>query len=833
MDYKSFDMKKIYIRSFALTVLFLANALSFNAQVIGFAINGLTTPSTMPTSICGLTANISYSALTPSTSSAGTATIPYVIQGNNFTGFQFVSQVNWGDGATTTSNGGTSTSGTNINMSPAIAHTYASPGTYSIHTTVYNQSNQTYALDSILLTVGSCTAYFYCMIQVDCDNNGTIDSQINAPVPVMLTNGNYTYIDTTQNNMFMMNNIWAGNYNLSIDPAWLAANNYVIGNIIPSPTVTVGGGTTTTLITLNCASQTTMLCATGQVYCDANDNGMMDSGETPMANAPISVNGTVVYTNANGMYNISYPGVINDTVVLSLNSNWLTQHGYAILNNNGSNLNYITGTPCNSGLPINTINFPLQCGGTVTPTMCYSGFVFCDSNGNGVMNPNEAPLAGAPVILYNNSATNSSVTVYTDSTGYFTYCGQYSTSTYVFATISQSWLTYNGYNPTVGVITLVGSPAGTTNTGYIAINCGGTTTTCSDLWTTVTPWIGYYQNSTAYVKINWGNYGPGAAGNYTLTMNFPVGVTVNTSSIANGGIVNGNTITWNLNSASSFFSNYDVITFNVPSGLTSGTSHYFTSTIAPTTGTDCSTVNNAGSLLQLVGNSYDPNDKVVARPDLAIQFFGEESQYIVAEIQEDLTYTVRFQNTGTAPAQNIYIIDTLDADLDWSTFTLIQASHNMQVVNLGNGIMRFEFPNIWLADSTTNEPASHGHLVYRIMENATCTYGTEIENTAYIYFDWNAPIITNTTYNFNNWIEGISEGSEQNVHVYPNPTNESITIACDGNFSYQLVDLSGRVIASGAGMNTEKVDFEKASAGIYQLNVTSTTGQTSLKVIKQ
>ncbi len=825
-------MKNFYVKSLAISMLFLANVFSFQAQVIGFAINGLTTPTTMPTTICGLTANVSYSALTPSTSSAGSATIPYVITGNNFTGFQFVSQVNWGDGATTTSNGGTTTSGTNIAMAPAITHTYATPGTYSIHTTVYNSANQTYALDSIMLTVGSCTAYFYCMIQVDCNNDGTIDSQINAPVPVMLTNGINSYTDTTQNNMFMMNNVWAGTYTLSIDPTWLAANNYVIGNIIPSPTVTISNGATTTLITLNCASQTTMLCATGQVYCDANDNGMMDSGETPIANAPISVNGTVVYSNANGIYNISYPGVINDTVLLSMNANWLAQHGYAILNNGGSNLNYITGTPCNSGVPINTINFPLQCGGTVTPTMCYSGFVFCDANGNGVMNPNEAPLAGAPVMLYNNSATNSSITVYTDSTGYFTYCGQYSTSTYLFATISQSWLTYNGYNPSVGVITLIGSPAGTTSTGYLAINCGGTTT-CADLWTTVTPWIGYYQNSTAYVKINWGNYGPSAAGNYTMTMSFPAGVTVNASSIANGGTVSGNTITWNLSSASSFFSNYDVITFNVPGGLTSGTAHYFTSTIAPTSGTDCSTVNNAGSLLQLVGNSYDPNDKVVQRPDFAIQFFGNDTQYIAAEMQENLTYTIRFQNTGTAPAQNIYIIDTLDADLDWSSFTLIQASHNMQVVNLGNGIMRFEFPNIWLADSTTNEPASHGQLVYRILENATNTYGTEIENTAYIYFDWNDPIITNTTYNFNNWIEGIAEGNNQNIHVYPNPASESVTISCEGDFDYQLVDLSGRIISSGSATDSESIFISNAAAGIYQLNVQSNQGNTSLKVMKQ
>ncbi|MEY4659944.1 MAG: hypothetical protein RJB36_1710 [Bacteroidota bacterium] len=803
------------------------------AQVTGFAINGLTTPTTMPTSICGLTATMSFSALTPSTSSTGTATIPYVITGNNFTGFQFVSQVNWGDGMVNTSNGGTGTSGTNISMAPPLTHTYTTPGTYNISTMVYNSSNQTYAMDSLLLTVGSCTAYFYCLIQVDCDNNGTIDSQINTPVPVTLTNGTTTYTDTTQNNMFMMNNIWAGTYTLSIDPTWLAANNYVIGNIIPSPTVTVGGGTTTTLITLNCASQTTMLCATGQVYCDANDNGVMDAGETPIANAPISVNGTVAYTNNSGMYNISYPGVINDTAVLSLNSNWLTQHGYSILNNNGSNINYILGTPCNSGIPVNTINFPLNCGGTVSPTLCYSGFVFCDANGNGVMNANEAPLAGAPVILYNTSASNSSITVYTDSTGYFSYCGQMSTSTYLIATISQTWLTYNGYNPTVGVITLVGSTSGTTNTGFIAVNCGGTTTTCADLWTTVTPWIGYYQNSIAYVKINWGNYGPGAAGNYTLTMNFPTGVTVNASSIANGGTVSGNTITWNLSSASSFFSNYDVITFNVPGGLTSGTAHYFTSTIAPSSGTDCSTVNNAGSLLQLVGNSYDPNDKVVARPEAAIQHFGEPTSSLDGTTQETLSYTIRFQNTGTAPAQNIYIIDTLDADLDWSSLTLVEATHNMQIVNLGNGVMRFEFPSIWLPDSTTNEPESHGHLVYRIRENSSATVGTEIENTAYIYFDWNAPIITNTTYNINVVvIDGLNENVSNAVQVHPNPASESLTITCEGPFTYQLVDLSGRMVSNGLGSDFITVPVSMLASGMYQLNVQSKKENASLKVVK-
>lgn len=802
-------MKHLYILS---TLLLLFTTSKLGAQVSGFAINGLTTPTTLNTTICSLTANISFSALTQSTSTAGNATIPYVITGNNFNGFQFQTVVNWGDASSSTSGGGTSTSGTNISMNPPLTHTYATPGTYMVATTVYNPANQTYAIDSVSLTVGSCSAFFYCMLQVDCNNDGTIDSQINTPVPITLSNGSTTYYDTLQSNLITVNNIWLGNYTLSIDPTWLAANNYVIGNIIPSPIVNVSGGVTTSVITLNCSAQSTLLCATGQVYCDANDNGVLDAGETPISNAPIYINGTVSYTNANGLYYITYPGIVNDSAVLTMSSNWLTQNGYLILNNNGSNVNYITGTPCNSGLPITTINFPLSCNGIVTPTLCYSGYVFCDANSNGVFDANETPLNGVPVMLYNNSASASSVTVYTDSSGYFSYCGQYSTNSNLIATISQSWLIYNGYNSTIGAISLAGSPNGTTNIGFLAINCGGATT-CSDVWTTVTPWIGYYQNSTAYIKLNWGSYGPSAIGTYSLSLSFPAGVTPILSSIQNSNyIIGANTITWNLTNNASNFSNYDVIMFNIPGGLINGAQHYFTSVITPTGAmSDCGTYNNNGSLLQILGNSYDPNDKNASTD------YNNDAYplgYLDAFIDDALSYTIRFQNTGTAPAQNIYIIDTLDAHLDWNSFTLIESSHNMQVINLGNGIFRFEFPQIWLPDSTSNEPESHGHLTYRITENANNPVMSTIENTAYIYFDWNAPIITNTTSHTNMWIDGIEELNNK-LRVSPNPAHSTLYIELANAQNVKIIDLSGQILIEKQIFPGEAIDILALKPGLY------------------
>jgi len=815
-------MKARYLLLFS---LFIFSKLTF-AQVTGFAINGLSLGPNAVTTSCDSTLSIGFSAVNQATTTTSYFDLPYVITGNNFNGFQFQAVVNWGDGATSNSGGGTSTAGTNISMNPPLNHTYSTAGTYTVITTVYNPANQTYAYDSIQYTVGSCTAYFYCMIQVDCNNDGTIDSQINAPVPVTLSNAMNTYTDTLQNNMFMLNNVWAGSYNISIDPAWLSANNYVIGNIIPSPTIFISGGITTTVITLNCASQTTTLCATGVVYCDANDNGVLDNGETPIANAPITVNGTVVYSNANGFYNISYPGTTNNTYVLTMNANWLAQHGYVILNNNGSNVSNILGTPCNSSVPVSTVNFPLNCSGAVTPTLCYSGFVFCDANANGVMNAGEAPLSGVPVLLYNASTTNSSVTVYTDSTGYFSYCGQYSTNAYLFATISQSWLIYNGYNPTIGVITLVGSTTGTANAGFIAVDCGGSTSTCADLWTTVTPWIGYYQNSTAYIKINWGNYGPSAAGTYTLSFTYPAGVSPVLSSIQNPNYsISGNTITWNLTSNAANFSNYDVIQFSVPGGLINGAQHFYTSTIAPTGAVnDCGTYNNNGSLLQILGNAYDPNDK-----NASTAYVGDQYPlgYLDAFTDDALSYTIRFQNTGTAPAQNIYIIDTLSAQLDWSSFTLLETTHPIQVVNLGNGMMRFEFNQIWLPDSTSNEPLSHGHFTYRILENVNNPVMSAIENTAYIYFDWNDPIVTNTTFHQNMSLDQIDEFIGA-LFIYPNPAQTLISLGLTEPTQIQIKDINGKVIFNELVGPSQTISVQALESGIYLIE----GGQQKGKFIK-
>lgn len=821
------------------TLAFIAVSCVQAYSQVGYVLNGLNLlPNTSLTS-CDTVVTVSFGAQSSANNAGQNYDLPYVITGANFVPSQFSFQILWGDGTTNSYNGGVSTQGTVIPLNPSPSHTFPAPGTYNIVTYILNMANQTSVVDTVTYTVGSCNLPVYSLFQVDCDNNGTVDSTLsNVSIPLILTGSGQTYTGITQNNYYNFTGIQPGLYTVTIDPAWLSANNYVIGMVQGPQAIATGSGAATMIYTLNCGGggNPVNMCVNGTLFCDQDSNGVYSAGDIYIVNAPIQVNygngNVIVYTNASGNYTASYLGAANGTAIISLNTNWMVQHGYTA----NFYVDTILNTPCQGGLPPANASFPILCGPNPGSPNCFSGYVFCDANNNGTMQAGESPLAFVPIVLTGAPGVNNinSVTVYTDSLGHFTYCGQISNTNYAVATISQQYLASHGYTTNTATVNLVGNQNGANFNGMFAINCGGNGAVCTDLWTTVTPWIGYYQNTVAYVRLNWGNYGPLAPGTYTLTFSFPVGVTVNVASINTPGyVINGNTITWNLNSASASFANNDVITFNVPGGILNGVQHYFTSNISATGNfQDCNVQNNNGSLLQIAGNSYDPNDKNVER-GLAYQSgMMALASDIEFNLTDELTYTVRFQNTGNAPAQNILILDTLDSELNASTFQVVQSSHPMVVVDLGNGIKRFEFNGIWLADSASNEPASHGYLIYKISENVGNAIGSEITNTAHIYFDWNPAIVTNTTYNVNVLVWGIDESEGAMGRVYPNPTNSNLNIDLSGSFAYSLYDLQGRMIGHQSATDQAMVDLKGLNSGSYLLLLNQGSKSKTFKITK-
>lgn len=137
---------------------------------------------------------------------------------------------------------------------------------------------------------------------------------------------------------------------------------------------------------------------------------------------------------------------------------------------------------------------------------------------------------------------------------------------------------------------------------------------------------------------------------------------------------------------------------------------------------------------------YDPNDKTVYPHGACYENFVEKDV--------PLEYLIRYQNTGTAPAINVTILDTIDAELLPNSLRLLSASYEHTFVEqINDSVVAFRMYNINLLDSGTNVHASQGYVYYTIdIDSLTNDYVT-IENSAAIYFDYNEPIITNTTLN--------------------------------------------------------------------------------------
>ncbi len=136
-------------------------------------------------------------------------------------------------------------------------------------------------------------------------------------------------------------------------------------------------------------------------------------------------------------------------------------------------------------------------------------------------------------------------------------------------------------------------------------------------------------------------------------------------------------------------------------------------------------------------SSYDPNDKQGLPLGVGDQHFIEQNQA--------LEYRLRFQNVGTDTAFNVVILDTLTNLLDIPTIRPGASSHPYEFELYGDGIIKFTFPNILLPDSTTNELGSQGFVKFKIQQERDLPLGSVIENSAGIYFDFNDPVITNTT----------------------------------------------------------------------------------------
>jgi|GEM_PF-941221 len=218
--------------------------------------------------------------------------------------------------------------------------------------------------------------------------------------------------------------------------------------------------------------------------------------------------------------------------------------------------------------------------------------------------------------------------------------------------------------------------------------------------------------------------------------------------------VSGSTLTWTFHTEDNLLDFHADVKVMTSTSATMGASVCNTLHVTPTALPDDDTTNNTYHWCEPVRSSWDPNEKQVSP-----QGYGTAG-YI--QNGTALSYIIHFQNTGTAPAQNITINDTISQYLDIATLQVVSSSSAVEVYNpeLTNGIVKFRFNNINLPDSTSSPDGSIGYVAYSIQPKPDLAAGTQILNDAGIYFDYNPAVVTNATLNtIEDTLGGITGGN--------------------------------------------------------------------------
>ncbi|POS00585.1 putative repeat protein (TIGR01451 family)/predicted secreted protein (Por secretion system target) [Flavobacterium croceum DSM 17960] len=238
--------------------------------------------------------------------------------------------------------------------------------------------------------------------------------------------------------------------------------------------------------------------------------------------------------------------------------------------------------------------------------------------------------------------------------------------------------------------------------------------------------------------------------------------------------------------------------------------------------TDETPNDNIAILNQIVVNSYDPNDKTCL----------EGTTITTSMVGEYVHYLIRFENNGTANAQNIIVKDMIDINkFDINTLIPIKGSHNFETRISSINKVEFIFQNINLPFDDAN---NDGYVSFKIKTKPNLVVGNTFSNSANIYFDYNFPIVTN---NYTTTIQntlGLQENDFiNNISVYPNPVKNILNFKAEDNISkVEVYDISGRILSSNS-VSENKIDLSELKTGNYILKIYIEKGIMKTKIIKE
>ncbi|MCC6458901.1 MAG: T9SS type A sorting domain-containing protein [Saprospiraceae bacterium] len=231
---------------------------------------------------------------------------------------------------------------------------------------------------------------------------------------------------------------------------------------------------------------------------------------------------------------------------------------------------------------------------------------------------------------------------------------------------------------------------------------------------------------------------------------------------------------------------------------------------------------NAFTLSQTVVGSYDPNDITCL----------EGASILPDAVGGYLHYLIRFENTGTYPAEHVVIQDIIDTSrLDPLSLELLDASHNCYVRTVRGNEVEFVFENILLPFSG---PGKSGFVAYKIKTRPTLVLGDTIPNQADIYFDYNFPVRTNQAETVISMATLAKEpvAAAFALSAYPNPAGSVLYFNTrEPLLEVDVTDVAGRLVLRRA-LDGLRLDVSGLQPGHYFAKVTGRNGVVVVPFVK-
>lgn len=558
-------------------------------------------------------------------------------------------------------------------------------------------------------------------------------------------------------------------------------------------------------------------------YNDFNNDGFTNVGDVINYQYTVTNTGSFTLSNIQVFYiQSSLPGGPIPTLAVGASDNTTYSYSYVLTQDDiNAGLVYTSAyvTAEYNGQQIAN-DFGLQTQLSISDGIKFN--LFFDTNGNGVQNAGEQNYNGGVFTYQLNSGQLHSVSssdgmfiLYENNPAnlYTIGCTLSSNNNYCNGQYSLSTSSYNNVSVTNG-------------SGITTYNFPITTAPCTDLSVSLynfgaPPRPGFSYSNAIYLK-NHGNQTI-PSGTVTFTKDNAVSITSTspiTTATATGFVYNFANLLPNEE-------RYIYVTMQVPVIPTVSLGQLVTNSVTTTIPSgDMNATNNTSSLTQAIVGSWDPNDKAESH--------GEKIVHSTFSSNEYLTYTIRFENTGTAEAINIRVNDVLDNQLDENSVRMVNASHPYVLDKVGS-TLNWKFDGVNLPPSVANTQIGHGYIVFQVKPKTGFAVGDIIPNTANIYFDFNPAIVTNTVTTEFVTTLAVNEFDTNSVSVYPNPVHANLNLTNSSKIDFvEVISVLGqKVLIQDVNDFDAEINMGSLEKGIYFVKVISEGKEKTIKIIKE